>query len=109
MDWFSFDELINGGFRFEPAPRVVICMLKIGMEICFSSLPLVVFCWVTTYGMLFLVFSGVVDPFLGHLTSLPLDDRDRMPVIGDSWASVAGDYNSLPVLSAVYLGGHESS
>ena len=75
----------------------------------FSSSPLVVFCWVTTYGMLFLVFSGVVDPFLGHLTSLPLDDRDRMPVMGDSRASVAGDYISLPVVSAVYLGGHESS
>ena len=50
-------------------------------------------------------FSTVVEAWWGHLTSLPLDDRDRMPVLGDSRASVAGDYISIPVVSAVYLGG----
>ena len=70
----------------------------------FSESPLRVFYRLSTDWISSVVFAVVVA-WWGHLTSLPLDDRDCMPVIGDSQASVAGDYISLPVVSAVYLGG----
>ena len=75
----AFDEFFERGSRFEPAPRAVFVVFAYVRWICvfrltprgFSAGFRPIEC---CFG-----FSAVVEAWRGHITSLPLDDRDRRP------------------------------
>ena len=69
----AFDEFIERGSHFEPAPCAVF--------VVFAYVR-----WIVVFGLTPRGFRQgfdredvVVGAFLGHITSLPFDDRDRMP------------------------------